>query len=202
MYNVLRKKQFYEYLARSGSGAKERRMAILGFAGPVDFLKSALTDVEKQWLDACLQVKDTELMDRHRHNLPDWLVPPLKAQLGDDGFWQLASALEQPAGLDLRVNVLNAKREQVQQELAKAGLKSQPTPYSPWGLRIAGKPALNKLDALPERRHRGAGRGLATAGAAGGRQARRNGGGLLRRRRRQDAGLGRRHAQHRPAVRL
>lgn len=148
VYNVLRKKQFYEYLARSGSGAKERRMAILGFAGPVDFLKSALSDSEKQWLDACLQVKDTELMDRHRHNLPDWLVVPLKAQLGDEGFWQLSQALEQPAGLDLRVNVLNAKREQVQQDLAKGGLKAQPTPYSPWGLRIAGKPALNKLDAF------------------------------------------------------
>ncbi len=148
VYNVLRKKQLFEYLARSGAGPKERRMAILGFAGPVDFLKSALSEPEKQWLDACSQVKDTELMDRHRHNLPDWLVPPLKEQLGDEGFWQLARSLEQPAGLDLRVNTQNAKREQVQQELAQAGLQAQPTPYSPWGLRIAGKPSLNKLDAF------------------------------------------------------
>src|SRR5262245_20750061 len=87
VFNVLRQKQLYEYLARSGSGPKERRLVILGFAGPVDFLKSALTEQQKQWLDACHQVKDNELMDRHRHNLPDWLVPPLKAQLGDEGLW-------------------------------------------------------------------------------------------------------------------
>ena len=33
-------------------------------------------------------------------------------------------------------------------ELAIAGIKATLTPYSPWGLRIDGKPALNKLDAF------------------------------------------------------
>jgi 16S rRNA (cytosine967-C5)-methyltransferase len=84
-------------------------------------------------------------MERHRHNLPDWLVQPLKDQLGAD-FWPLAESLNQGAGLDLRVNALNAKRADVQKELAQAGIKALPTPYSPWGLRIAGKPTLNKLD--------------------------------------------------------
>jgi 16S rRNA (cytosine967-C5)-methyltransferase len=86
-------------------------------------------------------------MERHRHNLPEWLVQPLKDQLGDD-FWQLADSLNQGAGLDLRVNALNAKRADVQKELAQLGIKALPTPYSPWGLRIAGKPTLNKLDAF------------------------------------------------------
>jgi 16S rRNA (cytosine967-C5)-methyltransferase len=36
----------------------------------------------------------------------------------------------------------------VQKELATASLKAVPTPFSPWGLRIDGKPALNKLDAF------------------------------------------------------
>jgi 16S rRNA (cytosine967-C5)-methyltransferase len=36
----------------------------------------------------------------------------------------------------------------VQKELAAAGIKAQPTPFSPWGLRIAGKPALNRLEAF------------------------------------------------------
>ena len=30
----------------------------------------------------------------------------------------------------------------------QAGIKAVPTPYSPWGLRIAGKPALNKNEAF------------------------------------------------------
>ncbi|MFN4351348.1 MAG: RsmB/NOP family class I SAM-dependent RNA methyltransferase [Hylemonella sp.] len=145
VYTVLRKKLLFEKLALSGSGPRERRLAILGFYGPRDFIKSVLTEQEKQWLDQCDRVKPEELMDLHRHNLPEWLVQPLKDQLGK-GFWPLVESLNLGAGLDLRVNTQLAKREAVQKELQAAGVKSVPTPYSPWGLRIGGKPALNKLD--------------------------------------------------------
>ena len=72
---------------------------------------------------------------------------PLSAPLSG-GFWPLVESLNLGAGLDLRVNALNAKRADVQKELAKAGIKALPTPYSPWGLRIAGKPNLNKLESF------------------------------------------------------
>jgi 16S rRNA (cytosine967-C5)-methyltransferase len=147
VYAVLRKKLLFEYLARSGTGARERRLAILGFHGARDFLKSALNETEKQWLDHCDAVQPGELLERHRHNLPDWLVAPLKAQLGE-GFWPLADSLQQPAPLDLRVNALTDKRADVRKELALAGIPSAPTPFSPWGLRIDGKPALTRLDAF------------------------------------------------------
>ena len=145
VYNVLRKKLLFDHCAPSGSGPKERRLAILGFYGPGDFLRSALTDQEKNWLDQCEKINVADLMERHRHNLPEWLVQPLKDQLGAD-FWPLAESLNHSAGLDLRVNALNAKRADVQKELAVAGIKAVPTLYSPMGLRIAGKPTLNKLD--------------------------------------------------------
>ena len=147
VYTVLRKKLLFDHLSPSGSGSKERRMAILGFYGPRDFLKSALNDTEKRWLDNCDAVKPDDLLERHRHNLPEWMVGPLKAQVGD-GFWPLVESLQQPAPLDLRVNTLNDKRADVQKELAAAALKAVPTPFSPWGLRIDGKPPLNKLDAF------------------------------------------------------
>ena len=147
VYTVLRKKLLFDHLAPSGSGPKERRLAILGFYGPGDFLRSALTEQETNWLDACEKVSPSELMERHRHNLPEWLVQPLKDQLGDE-FWPLVEQLNHGAGLDLRVNDFKAKRADVQKELAKAGIKAVPTPYSPWGLRIAGKPALNKSEAF------------------------------------------------------
>ncbi|QIL43408.1 RsmB/NOP family class I SAM-dependent RNA methyltransferase [Acidovorax sp. HDW3] len=146
-YAVLRQKILFEQLARSGSGPKERRLAILGFYGPRDFLKSALNEQEKAWIDACDSVRPDELLEPQRHNLPQWLAEPLKAQLGA-GFWPLAESLQQQAPLDLRVNALQEKREQVQKELAQAAIKSEATPYSPWGLRVQGKPALNKLDAF------------------------------------------------------
>ena len=147
VYTVLRKKLLFDHLAPSGSGPKERRLAILGFHGPRDFLKSALTDQERNWLDQCDSINPADLMERHRHNLPEWLVQPLKDQLGD-GFWPLVETLGHSAPLDLRVNALTAKRAEVQKELKQAGIASVPTPYSPWGLRIEGKPALARLDAF------------------------------------------------------
>ncbi len=146
VYAVLRYKLRYDHFAPSGSGPRERRMAILYFAGPRDFLKSALSDTEKAWLDACDAISTQDLLERHRHNLPEWIVQPLKDQVGDD-FWPLAESLLQAAPLDLRVNALADKREDVRQELARAGIGAQPTPYSPWGLRLSGKPALTKLEA-------------------------------------------------------
>ena len=147
VYTVLRKKLLFDHFAPSGSGSKERRLAILGFYGPRDFLLSALSDQEKNWLEQCDKVNVADLMERHRHNLPEWLVQPLKEQLKDE-FWPLVESLNAGAGLDLRVNALKAKRADVQKELAKSGIKAVPTPFSPWGLRIAGKPALNKLESF------------------------------------------------------
>jgi 16S rRNA (cytosine967-C5)-methyltransferase len=147
VYTVLRKKLLFDHLAPSGSGPKERRLAILGFYGPGDFLRSALTEQEINWLDQCEKVSPNDLMERHRHNLPEWLVQPLKDQLGAE-FWPMVETLNLGAGLDLRVNTFKAKRADVQKELAKAGIKAVNTPFSPWGLRIAGKPALNKNEAF------------------------------------------------------
>jgi 16S rRNA (cytosine967-C5)-methyltransferase len=145
VYAVLRKKILYTYLAQSGSGALERRLAILGFAAERDFLMSALHEAEKQWLQHCDQVRPSELMDLHRHNLPQWLVDPLKQQLADQ-FDALADSLSRPAGLDLRVNALQGKRAEVQKALSGLGITSQSTPYSPWGLRLQDKPPLTTLE--------------------------------------------------------
>ncbi len=147
VYTVLRKKNLFDHFAPSGSGPRERRLAILGFHGAGDFLRSALSAQEINWLNQCQEIKVDDLLERHRHNLPEWLVLPLKDQLGAE-FWPLVEALNQGAGLDLRVNTLKAKRAEVQKALAEAGIQAVNTPYSPWGLRIAGKPALNKHPAF------------------------------------------------------
>ncbi|MBF6631883.1 MAG: RsmB/NOP family class I SAM-dependent RNA methyltransferase [Comamonas sp.] len=151
VYAVLRKKTLFEALARSGSGPKERRLAILGFHGPRTFLKAALSDQEIKWVDECDAIKPEELMPQHRHNLPQWMADALQAQVGDQ-FEELAASMLEIAPLDLRVNALNAKREAVQKELAREGIQTVATPYSPWGLRIDDKPALTKLAAFKEGR--------------------------------------------------
>jgi len=75
---------------------------------------------------------------------PQWLQRRLQAEAGQ-GFAALAEALCQPAPLDLRVNSLKAKRPAVLQALAEAGLAATETPYAPLGIRLQGKPALQRL---------------------------------------------------------
>lgn len=147
VFAVLRERLRYESLARSGSGSKWRRLAILGFPGDRDYLKSALTEPEKTWLDACDKVADTDLMAPHRHNLPEWLAAALRDQVGDD-FDALAASLLQPAPLDLRVNTLKKKRDAVLAEIRSAGLSAEPTAHSPLGIRLQGKPNLSRLPAF------------------------------------------------------
>ena len=148
-YAVLRRKPLYEHLARAGSGARERRLAILGFHGSRDFLKAALSPAEKNWLDSCDAVTPAELRPEDRHNLPAWLVEPLRAQVGDE-FDALAANLLETAPLDLRVNTLKKKRAEAEKGLAQAAIQSEATPYSPWGLRVHGKPPLQKLALFTE----------------------------------------------------
>jgi 16S rRNA (cytosine967-C5)-methyltransferase len=144
-YAVLRRRLLFQHFAAGGSGTPERRLAILGWQGAEGFLQGALQAHERQWLERCRAVDVATLQDKLRHNLPDWLAGALREQLADADFWALAEALMQPAPLDLRVNTFKAKREAVQRELAEAGIEALPTPHSPWGLRVQGKPALTKL---------------------------------------------------------
>jgi 16S rRNA (cytosine967-C5)-methyltransferase len=77
-------------------------------------------------------------------DLPDWVVARLRAQLGDASTLALARSLLQPASLDLRVNTLKAERDEVARALAVEGLAAHPTPYSPTGLRVAGRPPVQR----------------------------------------------------------
>lgn len=159
-YNVLRQKLRFEHLAKSGSGVKERRLAILGWAAYLDsqaklqqpqathgdrgFMKAAMSEMEFKWLADCDAASEEAFLAPHRHNLPPWLAEALEVQLGDD-FWPLIDSLQHAAGLDVRVNTLQAKRADVQAALEQQGIAVTPTPFSPWGLRMKSKPNLSKL---------------------------------------------------------
>ncbi len=154
VYRVLRSKLLLEAFCQSapkGAGPRSRRLAMLGLPSPIELLDPALSPPERDWLRACRAVDpyaaDSGLMDRHRHNLPDWLATLLREQLGD-GFWPLVHSLELQAPLDLRVNMLKSRPDEMAVELAAHKIIASATPYSPWGLRVQGKPPLHKLDAF------------------------------------------------------
>lgn len=149
-YAVLRQKLLWANLAESGHGPKERRLAILAWQGQEHVLKLAMTVDETAWLARTKTIDITTLPEKLRHNLPDWLSNSLKDQLGVEEFWALVTTLSGGAPLDLRVNPIKAKREAVMAELQTAGIEAQPTPFAPTGIRIEGKPALQKMPLYTE----------------------------------------------------
>lgn len=155
-YRILRHRALYELMARGGPkgmGSLFRKLSMLAFAAPREQLGEALQPLERAWLEECdLQMKSGQgLLDLHKHNLPEWLAALLKSQLGDQ-FWPLVKTLNDAAPLDLRVNTFKGNRDAARKELAQAAIKTEVTPFSPWGLRIQGKPALNLLDVFKEGR--------------------------------------------------
>ncbi len=79
--------------------------------------------------------------DAVHNEVPDFLSPLLATRFGADLADELA-ALARPAALDLRVNLLKTTRETAKAALAAAGIIAEPTPLSPWGLRVAGRPPI------------------------------------------------------------
>ncbi len=77
-------------------------------------------------------------------DLPDWLVARLSAEYGDDTLPALANGFDRVAPLDLRVNLVKINRDALLDRLVSSGVEASPCRYSPSGVRLAGKPALQK----------------------------------------------------------
>jgi len=143
VFALLRKLPLFRHLAASGQGPLERRLAILAWRGDERALQAALDERERAWLGRCRAVDASSLPEALRHNLPDWLAEPLRRRLGDE-LWPWVEATDAPAPLDLRVNALKGERAQAIEQLAGEGIEAAPTPHSPLGLRVVGKPALER----------------------------------------------------------
>ena len=74
-------------------------------------------------------------------DLPDWLWQRLAAEYGQEEAAAIAQGLLSPAPLDLRVNLAKLSREEA---LARLAIEAAPTPHSPAGIRLKGKPPINR----------------------------------------------------------
>lgn len=104
---------------------------------------SALTDEERAAIDRVVEPMPAWVAGEY----PEWLESGLEQTLGADLSAAMA-AMQDRAGIDLRVNSLKATRDQVQALLAEEGYPAVPTPYSPHGLRLPGGGATTRLSAL------------------------------------------------------
>ncbi|MFC3533508.1 RsmB/NOP family class I SAM-dependent RNA methyltransferase [Vogesella facilis] len=105
-------------------------------------LESVTKEGENEWLAS---IKGAELPAdiNVRAGLPGWVVGMLAEQ--DEGeVVALGKGLASAAPLDLRVNSLKMRRDEAVVYLRDSGIDCEPTPYSPLGIRLKGKPALAK----------------------------------------------------------
>jgi len=150
LFGVLRHRMLLEYgctMEEKGI-ASARRMALgywVRFGGyNLRELKPLLKVKEEEWLIKVKSIDVSTLPLSIQAELPEWIVEKLRAYRSDDEILALGQSMQQSAPLDLRVNSQLANRNEVLQSLQAEGYEATATPFSPYGIRLKYKPALNK----------------------------------------------------------
>ena len=104
-------------------------------------IEGALSTAETAWAKEFKAAKPL-LSPAQAAELPEWLWDKLTATLPAGERDALVRSWLAPAPLDLRVNTMKTTRDAARAQLQASGIDAAPTPYSPLGLRVAGKPAL------------------------------------------------------------
>lgn len=141
VFAVLRYRLRWEALAKQAPWGKWEALALLGAQDHASDWAGELSSDQVAWL---LQARGPVPADTpldQRWNLPHWLIERLQAQ-GVGDMAALADALNQPAPVDVRVNVNQAKRDAVLRAMQAQGWDVTPTPFSPWGIRMAQRRSL------------------------------------------------------------
>ena len=144
VFAVLRRLRLLESLSE---GRDPRRLVLAALTRlrglSLRELDPVLKTSEREWL-AELKARAEDDTLAVRCDFPDWLLARLQRQYGGEELLALAHSLHKSAPLDLRVNLLKTEREAVLARLAADGIGAQATPYSPVGVRLDGKPQINR----------------------------------------------------------
>ncbi len=145
VYSVLRRRRLLEALTPSATPRELALASLVRLQGVgLGQLDSLVRGAEHDWL-AALKARDLDALPFElRADLPDWVIARLRRRHGDEEILALARALQHPAPLDLRVNTLKAPREAVLERLERDGTPGVPTRFSPLGVRLREKVALNQ----------------------------------------------------------
>jgi len=145
VYAALRRRRLLESVTPTASPREIALATLVKLQGVgLGQVESALKPGEKAWLAGLKALDLDSLPFAVRADLPDWVLERLLPVLGEAELLALARGLQDPAPLDLRVNTLKAPREGVLDRLAFDEIDAAPTRYSPIGVRLRDKPALNQ----------------------------------------------------------
>jgi 16S rRNA (cytosine967-C5)-methyltransferase len=107
-------------------------------------LAPLLSKNEAEWIVEVKAAAWTATTLGERTNMPDWLATRLEAQYGEEKLLALAKAFNSPAPFDLRVNPLKIERDAALARFEADGIAAKATPFSPLGIRVDARVALQK----------------------------------------------------------
>jgi len=146
VFGVLRHRLLLEHAC--AESATPRRMALahlFRFGGyNLRELEPVLKHDEKEWLASVKGIKIDDLPLSIQSEFPEWLIEKLRANYSDAEILELGRAMQNGAPLDIRVNTLLAKRDDILQQLHDQNIEATATPYSPIGIRLKDKIPLNR----------------------------------------------------------
>lgn len=144
VFGVLRRKMLFDHVAPQATPRQLVMLWLTRIAGFSSRELSALCSTdETQWLNA-MRAQSNLMPLNVEADLPQWIVDRLLPQHDEHFIRTLGRALQDPAPLDLRVNTISANRDAVLATLNRGGIEAAAMPFSPIGIRIKGKPSINR----------------------------------------------------------
>jgi 16S rRNA (cytosine967-C5)-methyltransferase len=145
VYAALRRRRMLEHITPAATPREMAYAALVKLQGVgISQIEGALSGEERKWLSELKALDLATLPFEIRADLPDWVLSRLRTRMPEEEVMALAQALQQPAPLDLRVNTVKAPREGVMDRFEHDQIAARETRYSPIGVRLREKPALNK----------------------------------------------------------
>ena len=136
-FAVLRRRRSLE----ASAGSAEPRALLVAALVRVFGLSGRALEADADLVARLKSFKAGNLSDAERADLPDWLWERLVGEHGGEQAAAIAQGLLAQAPLDLRANLVKTGRDDV---LKRLDLEAGPTRYSPAGIRLAGKPPINR----------------------------------------------------------
>ena len=145
VFCVLRHKRLLEELVPQSTAQNLIIAALIKIQGySLSQLDPLLGSGTRDWLLSVKSANIEDLPAAVKMSLPDWLYERLVGETSELNAAAFGRAMLNPAPLDLRVNTVVANREGVLLDLRSSGFEASATRYSPVGIRLKGKPAINR----------------------------------------------------------
>ncbi len=146
IYASLRRKRLLEHLIGPNATPRQLSLATLMKLQGINAreLEPLLQEGEAEWLKQLKAIPTSDLPLGVQADLPDWLLEKLQSSMSEAEILTLARGMQQAAPLDLRANTALTSRDEAIYVLNKESEIAAPMPFSPLGIRLKSKIALNR----------------------------------------------------------